>query len=49
MDTIDRRTVFAAASAQQASGGSAEAMLRELEIELPKIPAPGKLSTIPVF
>ena len=52
MDTIDRRTVFAAglaaaslisstsASAQQASGGSAEARLRELEIELPKAMAP---------
>jgi enamine deaminase RidA (YjgF/YER057c/UK114 family) len=51
MDTIDRRTVFAAglaaaslisstsASAQQASGGSAEAKLRELGIELPKVPA----------
>src|ERR1700682_958152 len=52
MENIDRRTVFAAglaaaslissggASAQQASGGSAEARLRELEIELPKVPAP---------
>jgi enamine deaminase RidA (YjgF/YER057c/UK114 family) len=52
METIDRRTVFAAglaaasllssssASAQQASGGSAEAKLRELGIELPKAMAP---------
>ena len=52
METIDRRTIFAAglaaaslisstsASAQQASGGSAEARLRELEIELPKAMAP---------
>ena len=52
METIDRRTVFAAglaaaslmsstgASAQQASGGSAEARLRELGIELPKAMAP---------
>jgi enamine deaminase RidA (YjgF/YER057c/UK114 family) len=48
----DRRTVFATglaaaslmsntgASAQQAAGGSAEARLRELGIELPKVPAP---------
>ena len=47
MENIDRRTVFAAglaaaslisntsASAQQAAGGSAEARLRELGIELP--------------
>src|SRR5713226_8820523 len=52
MENIDRRTVFAAglaaaslisstrASAQQAAGGSAEARLRELGIELPKVPAP---------
>ena len=52
MENIDRRTVVAAglaaaslmsstsASAQQAGGGSAEARLRELGIELPKIPAP---------
>jgi hypothetical protein len=52
METIDRRTVFAAglaaaslisntsASAQQAAGGSAEVRLRELGIELPKVPAP---------
>ena len=52
METIDRRTVFAAglaaaslisstsASAQQVSGGSAEARLRELNIELPKAMAP---------
>ena len=52
MQSIDRRTVFAAglaaaslmsntsASAQQAAGGSAEARLRELGIELPKVPAP---------
>ena len=52
MENIDRRTVFAAglaaaslisntsASAQQAAGGSAEARLRELGIELPKVPVP---------
>ena len=52
MENIDRRTVFAAglaaaslmsntsASAQQTPGGSAEAKLRELGIELPKVPAP---------
>jgi enamine deaminase RidA (YjgF/YER057c/UK114 family) len=52
MESIDRRTVFAAglaaaslisntsASAQQAAGGSAEARLRELGIELPKPAAP---------
>jgi enamine deaminase RidA (YjgF/YER057c/UK114 family) len=51
MEAIDRRTVFAAglaaalissasASAQQDSGGSAEARLRELGIELPKAMAP---------
>lgn len=52
MENIDRRTVFAvglaaasllsntSASAQQAAGGSAEARLRELGIELPKLPAP---------
>ena len=52
MESIDRRTVFVAglaaaslisntsASAQQAAGGSAEARLRELGIELPKAPAP---------
>ena len=50
MRRIDRRTVFAAglaalataskASAQQAAGPSAEARLRELGIELPKLPAP---------
>jgi enamine deaminase RidA (YjgF/YER057c/UK114 family) len=52
MENIDRRTVFAAglaaaslisntsASAQQAGGGSAEARLRELGIELPKVPVP---------
>jgi len=52
METIDRRTVFVAglaaaslisntsASAQQAAGSSAEARLRELGIELPKVPAP---------
>lgn len=51
MENINRRTVFAAglatsllsntsASAQQAAGGSAEARLRELGIELPKLPAP---------
>jgi enamine deaminase RidA (YjgF/YER057c/UK114 family) len=52
MESIDRRTVFAAglaaaslisntsASAQQAAGGSAEAKLRELGIELPKPAAP---------
>jgi len=51
MESIDRRTVFAtglaaslisntSASAQQAAGGSAEARLRELGIELPKVPVP---------
>jgi enamine deaminase RidA (YjgF/YER057c/UK114 family) len=52
MENIDRRTVFAAglaaaslisntsASAQQPAGGSAEARLRELGIELPKVPVP---------
>jgi enamine deaminase RidA (YjgF/YER057c/UK114 family) len=52
MENIDRRTVFAAglaaaslisntgAFAQQATGGSAEARLRELGIELPKTTAP---------
>jgi hypothetical protein len=51
MEMIDRRTVFAAglaaslmsntsASAQQAAGGSAEARLREMGIELPKAMAP---------
>src|SRR5258707_1983194 len=52
MENIDRRTVFAAglagsslrsstsATAQQAAGGSAEARLRELGIELPKVPVP---------
>ena len=52
MESIDRRTVFVAglaaaslisntsASAQQAAGGSAEARLRELGIELPKPAAP---------
>src|SRR4029079_10626029 len=52
MENIDRRTVCAAgfvaasfisntsAAAQQATGGSAEARLRELGIELPKITAP---------
>src|ERR1700732_2907934 len=52
METIDRRTVFVAglaaaslisntrASAQRAAGSSAEASLRELGIELPKVRAP---------
>ncbi|HWX34529.1 MAG TPA: RidA family protein, partial [Steroidobacteraceae bacterium] len=52
MENIDRRTAFAAglaavslmsntgASAQQTAGGSAEARLRELGIELPKALAP---------
>jgi hypothetical protein len=52
MENIDRRTIFAAglaaaslisntgASAQLAAGGSAEARLRELGIELPKVAAP---------
>ena len=52
MDNFNRRTVLAAglaaaplisitsASAQQTAGGSAEARLRELGIELPKIPTP---------
>jgi enamine deaminase RidA (YjgF/YER057c/UK114 family) len=51
MNNIDRRTVFAAglaaslvsnrsASAQQVAGSSAEGRLRELGIELPKVPAP---------
>jgi len=52
MEPIDRRTVFAAglaaaslmptasASAQQPVGSSAEAKLRELGIELPKLQAP---------
>jgi hypothetical protein len=55
MENIDRRTVFAAglaaaslisntsASAQQADGGSAETRLRELGIELPKVPAPAEV------